>query len=386
MNKRTKARSDRPAPPRRRLADGGGPRAPRAAGNGFDALAGQDTVVRGLRSALERRRLPHALLLHGPAGVGKATCAGILAQALNCIELGPDDACGRCVPCDKIARGLHPDVLWIEVVKGKRDISIAQIRSVVNTVGFRPHEGRRRVVVIDQAQLMNASAQNALLKTLEEPPPSSTLVLVTPAPRSLLATVRSRCTALEFRPLPRPVVVAYLREVVGADADEAALRAAIAPGSIGTAIALDLDDYRERRGEIEAALRAASEASEGGSAILDAAKRLRDAGKGDLQARKAAEALAVGRSILRDLLVLAADSSAGSSDDALVNADRGDDLRAWAAAHRPDAWTGALAALQAGIDDLTTGIQPNILLSIERTLVRVSEALAGSGPAAAGRR
>lgn len=338
--------------------------------------------MRGLRSALERHRLPHALLLHGPTGVGKATAAGIIAQALNCTELGPGDACGVCVPCDKIARGLHPDVPWIQVGKKTRVIKIEQIREVVDAVGYRPHEGRKRVVVIDQAHAMNPPAQNALLKTLEEPPPSSTLVLVTPAPRALLPTVRSRCTALEFRPLPRPVVIEHLQKIVGVDPDEALLRAAVAPGSIGAAIALDLENFRERRAEIDSALRAASE---GGAAILGAAERLQKAGKGDLQIAKAVEALGVGRSILRDLLVLAAKEDVGVSGDALVNLDLHEPLSAWAAEHPPDAWTAALAALQAGIDDLTTGIQPNIRLSLERTLVRVSEVLVG-GPTTGGPR
>ena len=183
------------------VAEAGGAAPPQASAPGFDALVGQESTVTALRRALSRNRLPHALLLHGPGGIGKATCAGVLAQALNCPVSDFADACGRCPSCHKIARGLHPDVLWVGPQNGairlgqisprkNRDKEQPPHEPIVSWVGYRPYEGKRRIVVIDDAHTMNQSAQNALLKTLEEPPPSSMLLLITPTPGSLLPTIR----------------------------------------------------------------------------------------------------------------------------------------------------------------------------------------------------
>ena len=182
------------------VAEAGGAAPPQAAAPGFEALVGQESTVEALRRALSRGRLPHALLLHGPGGIGKATCAGVLAQALNCPVSDFADACGNCPSCHKVQRGLHPDVLWVSPMQPGK-ILLRQIvprdekpesphEPIVTWVGYKPYEGRRRVVIIDEAHAMITAAQNSLLKTLEEPPPSSILVLVTPRPGSLLPTIR----------------------------------------------------------------------------------------------------------------------------------------------------------------------------------------------------
>ena len=338
---------------------------PQLPADGFASLQGQDQVIGALRNALGRNRLPHALAFHGPRGVGKATCAGQLARALNCRREGPLDACGHCVSCQKIRRGYHPDVLWL--APEARALKIAQVRQVIEAVVYRPHEGERRVIVIDDAHTLNPASQNALLKTLEEPPPSSHLILVTPAFRSLLPTVRSRCQALRFRPLAASVVRRQLKSH-GLDSGEVNLRAALAPGSLGDAIDLELDQYRRLRTAVAAALRAAQH---GGRELVAAAEMLIGSAKEERPIDAAAQALRAGRAVLRDLLILCT----GSGDDLLLNIDRATEWRDWADRLTPIGLTTALGAAEHGLTRLSTGIQPNAKLSLERSLVEIGESL-----------
>lgn len=353
------------------VAAAGGPAPPQPAGHGFDALVGQDTAVHALRRAIAGNRLPHALLFHGPRGVGKATCAGILAQALNCAVSDFKDACGECVSCRKIARGLHPDLIWIAPEGKGRQIVVERIRKeIVEKVGFRPYEGRRRIVVIDDAHRLNASSQNSLLKTLEEPPPSLSLVLVTPAADSLLVTVRSRCQPLRFRPLALSVLQRHLEEVHELPGAEARLRAALVSGSVGRALDLDLDAHLERRTVAEESLR---DAVQGGAALVASAEILLAAGAGDRKVDQAASALATTRDILRDLLVL---RSEGEREQ-LVNVDRGADWQSWANETSEDGILAALVALQRADDRLHGAVQPNARLVVEQALIEIGAALRG---------
>src|SRR6266487_606693 len=136
---------------------------------------GNERVVEGLRVAVEKGRLPHALLFVGPAGVGKTRLALELAKALNCE--GEDSPCGACVHCRQIASGSHPDVVLLERGEGKDSIAIGQVRELRQEATLRPFQGRRKVYVIAGAEALTAQAADALLKTLEEPPPELVLVL-----------------------------------------------------------------------------------------------------------------------------------------------------------------------------------------------------------------
>lgn len=260
----------------------------------FSDLIGQDRAVGSLRSALRRGTVHHAFLFAGPAGVGKGTAARLLAQALNCEGMvrakgqpdeavperaggmggpaagppHPDDPCGACTPCRKIAKGVHPDVLLLEeertMAKAGRweprggrapskDIVVDQVRDMVDRrLALRRFEGRTRVVIVDPADAMNHQAQNALLKTLEEPPDDTALVLVASAPDALLPTIRSRCLRVPFAPLPDGLVASRL-EAEGRSPERARLAAALSGGSLGRALELDDEALEARRAAVEAA-------------------------------------------------------------------------------------------------------------------------------------
>ena len=351
------------------VAGAGGPAPPQPNGHGFDALVGQDSVIEALRRALDDNRLPHALLFHGPVGVGKATCAGILAQALNCSAGGFKDACGTCVSCRKMVRGLHPDIIWMTPDSAGRKIKIKRVRErIIKTIGFKPYEGKRRVVMIDDAHRLTPNSQHALLKTLEEPPPSSVIVLVTPAPESLFTTVRSRCQPLRFRPLAPEVLQRHLEEAHDIPSDEARLRATLVSGSVGRALDLDLDAHLERRTVAEEALR---DAMRGGAALLASAEILLAAGAGDRKVDQAASSMASLRDILRDLLVLCS----GGDRDLLVNADRGTDWQGWANEMNAEGILEGLDAVQRADDRLHGPVQPNVRLVIEQALIETGTAL-----------
>ena len=234
----------------------------------FCEITGQDRAIGALRSALARGALHHAYLFGGPEGVGKGSAARVLAQAANCERVADrDDACGACTPCRKIARGIHPDVVVLSeertMAKAGRwepkigrapsaDIVVDQIRDLVDhRLAMKRFEGRRRFVILDPADAMNVQAQNALLKTLEEPPDDTTLVLVAASPDALLPTIRSRCARVTFAPLPEQLLASRVM-ADGADPGAARLVAALARGSLGRALALDAKALRERGRSVEA--------------------------------------------------------------------------------------------------------------------------------------
>lgn len=213
---------------------------------GFSEIIGQPRSLEILRSALGNGRLHHAYLFIGPEGVGKRTVALALAKALHC-EQAANDFCDRCAACARIQSGNHPDVRVVEVLTDKKEITIQQVREVEKEINFRSFSGKRKVAIIDPATSLNLSSQNALLKTLEEPPRDSLLILIAGNSGALLPTLRSRCLRISFGPLARDEVAQYLTDKAGIDRDEARLRAALSMGSLGAALRLDKEEFLERR-------------------------------------------------------------------------------------------------------------------------------------------
>jgi DNA polymerase III subunit delta' len=233
----------------------------------LQAVQGQPRAVGALRAALQRGALPHACLFTGPSGVGKELAAVGLAQALLCQE-APGEGCGRCSACTRVERFAHPDLLFLmpeeEQVRRKlagrsdfahvpsRDVRVEQVRRLQERLSLRGLESARKVVLVLSAEAMNPAAQNAFLKTLEEPPSDTTLVLVTSAPDRLLPTLRSRCVRYPFAPLPRAMVAARVAEVQGLEPAQAEAVAALADGSLERALSLKPEQLESRRATIRA--------------------------------------------------------------------------------------------------------------------------------------
>lgn len=276
----------------------------------LQAVKGQPRAVAALRAALKRGALPHACLFSGPSGVGKELAAVGLAQALLCKEV-PGEGCGRCSTCTRIERFAHPDVLWLlpeeEQVRRRlagrsdfahvpsREVRVEQVRQLQERLSLRGLESARKVVLVLSAEAMNPAAQNAFLKTLEEPPSDTTLVLVTSAPDRLLPTLRSRCVRYPFSPLPLALVAARVAELRGLPKEQAEAIAALADGSLERALALKPEQLELRR-----ALIRAFEAVKGS----DLRSALRFAELAGTSREDAEEALAVLITWVRDVAVV----------------------------------------------------------------------------------
>ncbi len=206
----------------------------------FEEVTGQEHVTRTLQNALKTGRIAHAYLFAGPRGVGKTTTARLLAKGLNC-EHGPTpEPCNKCVMCREIDEGRSLDVVEID---GASNRGIDEIRNLREQVKFLPTRGRYRVFIIDEVHMLTTEAFNALLKTLEEPPPHVVFVLATTEPRKLPETVISRTQRFDFRPLSEVEITARLRYIAGQekiDIEEGALQAIArhAEGSLRDAVAL----------------------------------------------------------------------------------------------------------------------------------------------------
>ena len=232
-------------------------------------IFGQDDAIAWLRRAVESDRLPHGLMFAGPTGVGKATTARALAAGFLCGKPNGADACGACESCRVMAAGTHPD--FHEIVKehiryydktGKSkgiSLSIDVVRpELIEPAGRKPAMGRGKAFVIEQADLMQPNAQNAMLKTLEEPAGRTLIVLLTDQPGALLPTIQSRCQLVQFASLDESLVRREL-EKHKIDKKTAADAAALAGGSLGVALKWIedgvIDPARDLVAQVDAMLR-----------------------------------------------------------------------------------------------------------------------------------
>jgi len=284
----------------------------------FRDLIGHRQLVGLLARSVRRESLPPSLIFAGPAGVGKRLTALATAQALNCTapvvtkdDLSANaspgetiDACGKCKACKRIARGVHPDVLFVEP-GDTGSIKIEQVRDIVDRAAYRPFEGRRRAVIIDQADTLVPAAQNALLKTLEEPPPSSVFMLITSRPDMLLPTVLSRCPRLQFRALGPHDIAAALVKRGHSEADARAV-AATAEGSLGRALETSAGDLVEARDVAQHVLAQAAASGGNPRKRIESAQDLvpKPGARGADDRRQLASRLRAMASLLRDIELL----------------------------------------------------------------------------------
>lgn len=167
----------------------------------FENITGQDRIVETLKSALARKRVPHALLFAGPKGPTPRLVALELTKALLCPNAGVSGGCEVCQDCRMAEGSLHPDLLITEPPEeGSRVIKVEAVRQITARAGLRPFRAQRKVFIIDSSEMMNEIAQNALLKTLEEPPGDTVFILIAYAVEDLLPTIRSRAQLFNFRP------------------------------------------------------------------------------------------------------------------------------------------------------------------------------------------
>ena len=340
----------------------------------FREIVGHRRLKRLLARAVRSGTLPPSLVFAGPEGVGKKRTALALAQALNCLgpvgdeETGEQDGCGTCASCSRIARGLHPDVVVVKRPDDKNEIVVAQARELVRQVGYRPFEGRSRVVIIDGADEMGSDSQDALLKTLEEPPARSVFVLVTSRPNLLSTTVRSRCCVLRFAPVPAAEIAASLEASHGFTTGDARAAAALSGGSFARAIGARAGEEAQARGIAAAVLMETARTSDVrarlavSSALLKpVARKGRDSEKEGKGAGADRESVA-GRlralgSLLRDLAVV----TTRAPDTALVNLDLRADLESLARDYDRDRIARAFSAVGRSLAALERNASPKIV-------------------------
>jgi DNA polymerase-3 subunit delta' len=334
----------------------------------FISIVGHRRIVSLLSRAVARGTLPPSLLLAGPAGVGKRRAALAVATAVNCQQprsADPSsashgleqDACGECAACRRIARGVHPDVIVIEP-GDTGTIKIEQVRDVVDRAGYRPFEGRRRVVVIDEADAMVTAAQNALLKTLEEPPSASIFILVSSIPDSLLGTVRSRCPRLRFGPLSPAEIAEILMRDHEYTETEARAAAADAGGSVGRALSAESADLTEARGAAQRILEQAARGTDPGRRIEAMKDLVGKKGSSGSERDQLAACLRATASLLRDLGLLAVRADAST----LANADLQRELSALSRSYDGDRATQAYGAVDRALAALERNASPKLVV------------------------
>jgi len=309
-------------------------------------------VVEQLRRSVRQRRLAHAYLFAGPPGSGRAAAARALAQALNCAEQ-EDDSCGRCASCQRIAADKHPDVYWVRPESKSRRITVEQIREFCRSVSLKASAAAIKVGVIADADCMTEEASNAFLKTLEEPPGQTIIILLSSAPARLLPTILSRCLKVSFgagataAPPQRPVIEAALAKFLARPAGAVPAAYALAAELTGLLTA--------RREEIRA--RIEKETAGRDDEALE--PNLREKLAEQMEARLEGEYRAAREQILEEIYSWFADlllCRCGAADELLVHGDARQRLRQIAAGLTEPAVLAQLAAIEQMRDWLARNI------------------------------
>ncbi len=322
----------------------------------FDSLIGNERAKEGLRRMLRQGRVPGALLFAGEEGLGKKLFALELARAFNCTARVGVEACGVCAACVRTGkfqfpaeddRDAHKKVIWSEhkdvgqVIPYSRAILVDAIRDLEYESNFRPFEGTARVFIVEEADKLNDAASNALLKTLEEPSPTTHIVLITSRPASLLPTIRSRAQVVRFAPLSAKEIEAFMVKSKRRSGEEAKLAAQLAGGRPGHAVEFNLDAYRARRDWALGVVEALTGFEADRARLLRSAEELSDAKhKEDFEPR-----LDVLETLIRDLWL----STLKAEGAPLVNQDLGERIARLGeglAPKRPARWLSRVEELR----------------------------------------
>ena len=225
----------------------------------FKDVVGHKDILKYISSAVENNRVSHAYILNGERGSGKKMLANLFAMTLLC-ETGDNEPCGKCHSCKQAESGNHPDIIRVTHEK-PNSISVDDIRTQVNnTVDIRPYQGPYKVYIIPQADMMTPQAQNAILKTIEEPPSYAVFLLLTENAETLLPTINSRCVMLKLRNIKDTLIKKYLMENLEIPDYKADMCTAFAQGNMGRAIMLaNSDHFNEIREEAVQLLKHISE-------------------------------------------------------------------------------------------------------------------------------
>ena len=211
----------------------------------YSDIIGHEDIVKHFKSSIELGKISHAYILNGEKGSGKKTLAAVVAKSLQC-ESGEADPCGTCKSCLQAESGNQPDIIWVTHEK-PNVISVDEIRTqILNDIELKPYSSRYKIYIVPDAQLMNTQEQNAILKTLEEPPEYAIIMLLTNNVDKFLPTIISRCIVLNFRPVEPLHMVDYLVNQIGIDREKARFCTDFAQGNLGKAVRLAISpDYNE---------------------------------------------------------------------------------------------------------------------------------------------
>lgn len=211
----------------------------------FDDIIGHEDIIQHFKMSIERGKLSHAYILNGEKGTGKKLVTRVIAKTLQCEE-GTADACNVCHSCIQADSGNQPDIIWVTHEKASV-ISVEEIRTQVNQdIGVKPYSSRYKIYIIPDAHMLNPQAQNALLKTIEEPPEYAIIFLLTDNIDKLLPTIISRCVVLNMKPIREMDMIRYMRDVLGISEEQAYFCERFAFGNLGKAVRLATsENYQE---------------------------------------------------------------------------------------------------------------------------------------------
>ena len=243
---------------------------------GFNEIIGHEEIIRHLKNAMKTGKVSHSYIFTGRPGSGKKLLAATYAMTLQC-EAGGTEPCQKCDSCKKALGKNHPDIIYVNHEK-PGTISIDEIREqLISDVSIKPYCSPHKIYIIPDAEMMTVQAQNALLKTIEEPPSYAVILLLTTNPDAFLPTILSRCVQLKLKPLKDSVVKEYLIQSLGVEESQAEIYAAFARGNLGRAIHLaQSEDFKRMYGVMLTLLKSVKEADI--SQLLDYVRTFKEEG------------------------------------------------------------------------------------------------------------